>query len=124
MIYVTQKGDYRKTREYLNRLLKDDMFSNLDEYGKMGVDSLSSHTPIDTGLASQSWKYRIIKNSYGPKIEWYNMDRENGAEVIILIQYGHATRGGTYIQGYDFINPAMRPVFDYIAKDIGKKVIS
>lgn len=122
MINVTDSGDYKRTREYLNRLLKGDMFSNLDEYGKMGVDALSSHTPIDTGLASQSWKYRLTKNSYGPGIEWYNMDRENGSEVIILIQYGHATRGGGYIQGYDFINPAMRPVFDYIVNDIGKKV--
>lgn len=90
----------------------------------MGVQALSRATPKDTGLASISWDYIVINEGGRVGIEWYNTNVENGISVVLLIQYGHATRGGSYIPGRDFINPAIQPVFDKIEEDIRKKVKS
>jgi len=122
MIEITSKGDYKSTREFLNKMLNGDIFSDLDRYGQIGVDALASATPVDSGLAASSWSYRIVRDSYGPGIEWCNTDIEGGLEVIILIQYGHGTGTGGYVQGRDFINPTMRPIFDQIANDVWEKV--
>lgn len=89
----------------------------------MGVEALSRSTPVRSGLAAQSWAYRVIRGRR-PGIEWYNTDTVNGTPVVILIQYGHGTGTGGYVEGKDFINPAMRGVFDQIADDVWKKVIT
>lgn len=124
-IELTSKGNYDDTIKFLNKL-KDtrtsDIYEDLDRYGRMGVDALAQATPVDTGLTAQSWEYRIIFDNRGPGIEWYNTNEEYGRPVAILIQYGHGTRGGSYIQGIDYINPAIRPIFDQIAEDVWKKV--
>ena len=122
MIEITNVGDYKNTYSFLKKISGGNLFSDLDRYGHMGVEALASATPVDTGLAANSWAYRIIRDTYGPGIEWFNTDVENGMNVIILIQYGHGTGTGGYVQGRDYINPAMRPVFDYIADDVWKKV--
>lgn len=122
MIELENKGDWKDTRKFLNKLQSGDIFSDFDKYGQTGVRALSKSTPIDTGLASSSWEYRIIRDRDFPGIEWYNTDVEGGAEVVILIQYGHGTRNGGWVQGRDFINPTMRPIFDQIADDVWKKV--
>lgn len=122
MIKVTSIGDWKKTIDYLRNLLRGDIFSDLDRYGQMGVTALARYTPKDTGLAAHSWNYRIVKDRRGPRIEWFNSDVEGGAIVVLLIQYGHGTGTGGYVQGRDFINPAMQPVFDFIAEDVWKKV--
>lgn len=122
MIGITSRGDDKKTRAALERLMRGDIFSDLDKYGKMGVQALSAATPIDTGMAAHSWGYRVIKDKRAPGIEWYNTDVENGVNVVILIQYGHATRSGSYVPGRDFINPTMKPIFDQITEDVWKKV--
>ena len=122
MISITSKGDLRNTTNYLKRLLHGDIYAELSRYGQMGVDALSNATPVDTSLTANSWGYRIIKDRKRPGIQWYNKNIESGIPVAILIQYGHATGTGGYVAGRDFINPAMRPVFDKIADDIWKKV--
>lgn len=89
----------------------------------MGVAALSANTPIDTGETALHWQYRIIQDSRRVRIEWYNTNIDaNGTSIAILIQYGHATRDGGFIQGRDFINPTMRPIFDQITNEIWKKV--
>jgi hypothetical protein len=122
MFVLTCDGIYKETADWLDGLKPADIFVNLDHYGRLGVDALMMATPVDTGLAASSWGYRVIDDKRGPSIEWYNDDIEGGYSVVILLQYGHGTRGGGYVQGRDFINPAIQPVFDSIAKDIWEKV--
>lgn len=86
----------------------------------MGVNALSSATPIDTALAANSWGYNLTKDGNG--IAWYNTDVEGNRMVVILIQYGHGTGTGGYVAGRDFINPAIRPVFDKIVEDVWRQV--
>lgn len=121
MIGITTKGDLKKTESFLMKLLNGDFYSDLNRYGQLGVDALSKSTPVDSNLTANSWAYRIIKGKR-PGIEWYNKNVVNGTSVAILIQYGHATGTGGYVQGRDFINPAMRPIFDKISEDVWKKV--
>jgi len=124
MFKVFSKGNYSKTREDLNRLQSGKNLSDLDRYGLMGVEALSSATPVDTGLTADSWDYRITHDGTWTGIEWFNTNEAGPGwpSVAILIQYGHGTRGGTYISGIDYINPAMRVVFDDIVNDVWKKV--
>jgi hypothetical protein len=119
---LTADGIYSKTERWLNGLKITDFYADLDHYGRLGVDALARATPMDTGLAASSWGYRLIDDRNGPTLEWYNDDIEGGFSVVIGLQYGHGTRGGTYVQGRDFINPAIQPIFDSIAQDIWKKV--
>lgn len=92
----------------------------------MGVDALSAATPRDTGESASKWQYRVIRNHRWPGIEWYNTNESGatGVPVVILIQYGHATRDGGFVQGRDFINPAMKPIFEKIQTELWKKVRS
>lgn len=124
MIEIKTKGDLSKTKNKLKRLLRLGINSKLSEWGQLGVDALSRATPVDSGLAASSWEYRIIRDRNGPTIGWYNTNVENGAVVVILIQYGHGTGTGGYVRGRDYINPAMRPVFDKIADDVWRMVKS
>jgi hypothetical protein len=122
MIKVTNRGSFQKTTTFLRRVLSGEIFSDLDRYGRMGVDALSNATPVDTSLTADSWGYRVIRNHSNPGIEWFNTNTVDGTPVAVLIQYGHGTGTGGYVQGRDYINPAMRPVFDQIAEEIWKKV--
>jgi hypothetical protein len=119
---VSRNG--KKTEDWLRKISRGDILAELSRFGQEGVAVLSRATPVDTGLASQSWGYRIVKQKRGYSIEWFNTDRIDGTgpPVVILIQYGHATGNGAYIQGRDFINPAIRPLFDKICDEIWKKV--
>lgn len=123
MIGISSKSS-NKTEKWLKSLADGDIFSDLDRYGQMGVDALARATPVDTGLSANSWAYRIIKDRGSPGIEWYNTNKINGVgtPIVILIQYGHGTGTGGYVPGYDFINPAMKPIFDKIEADVWKKV--
>lgn len=115
---LTSTGSYAKTEAWLTSLQGQTIFSDLDKYGKMGVDALSKATPIDEGDTRRSWGYRVTRNS----IEWYNTHTNKGANVAVLIQLGHGTGTGGYVVGRDYINPAIRPIFDKIVQEIGKKV--
>lgn len=124
MIRVTSRGNFKKSQGFLNRLLHGDNFSDLNRYGQMGVDALSDATPVDTGLTASSWDYRIYESGNWIGIDWFNTNQseQGGPSIAVLIQYGHGTRGGTFISGEDYINPAMRSVFDEITNDWWKKV--
>jgi hypothetical protein len=122
MIELTCDGEFTLTEKYLKSLQNNDISSDLDHYGRLGLDALASATPVDSGLAASSWGYRILNEANGPTIEWYNTDIEGGVSVVILIQYGHGTGTGGYVAGRDFINPAIQGVFDKIAEDLWKKV--
>lgn len=124
MIGVRSTGNFDKTRAFINKVLKKDIYGNLESYARIGVDALSSVTPVDTGLTQLSWGYRIVRDRDRIGIEWYNTNAVNGTPVVILLQYGHGTGTGGYVAGFDFINPAMRPVFDQIADDVWKEVVS
>lgn len=122
MFSFSSKGDYQKLDKFLKSLESGDIFKNLDAYGRKGVSALASATPVRTGLTAKSWQYRIIKSKTRPGIEWYNTNTVNGVEVAVLIQYGHGTGTGGYVQGIDYINPAIRPIFNEIVDDIWRQV--
>jgi hypothetical protein len=122
MNQFTSVGNWKTTTDFLKRLLKEDYFSDLDHWGELGVEALVSTTPVRSGILAHSWRYRIIQDARGPGIEWYNVDINKGVPIAILVQYGHATGTGGYVQGIDYINPAMRPVFDLIVAEMWKKV--
>ena len=123
MIKITQKGDFKKTSKFLNFVSNGEYLrKRLDEYGKRGLKALKDATPKDTGKTAESWAYEIDYDSEGASITWTNSNENHGIPIVILIQYGHATRGGTYVSGIDFINPAMKPIFDGLSKEIWKEV--
>lgn len=118
----TSKGDWSKTFRFLNKNRRLDLDAILEEYGKIGVQALAEATPKKTGLTSQSWKYEIHKSYGNTKIEWTNSNMNKGVSIAIILQYGHGTGTGGYVQGWDYINPAIRPVFDGMAERIWKEV--
>lgn len=125
MLRIKSDGDFKDSINALEELVNNDIFSDFDKFGRMGVDALAQATPVDTGQTAGSWGYRIIEDENRPGIEWTNSNTiANGTPVVILLQYGHGTGTGGYVTGYDFINPAIRPIFDQIELDVWKKVIS
>lgn len=124
MITIVTKGDWKKTEQYLRRLQHQNFYAGLDSLAQQGVQALASATPVDSGLASNSWDYEIEVKRSSCSIRWLNHDVENGFPVAIMIQYGHGTGTGGYVQGIDYINPAIRPVFDAIAEQVWKAVTS
>jgi hypothetical protein len=123
-IDFTVSGDFKQLEKFLKRAEQGDFYSRLESYGKAGVDALSRATPKESGETARSWGYRVIRSKNNPRIEWYNTHVNDGVIIAILIQYGHGTRTGGYVQGRDFINPAMQPVFDKLAEDVWKEVKS
>jgi hypothetical protein len=122
MIRLTSSGDFSNLEKFLKSASNRDYRRVLDTYGKRGVDALSSATPFDTGRTANKWDYEIHETREGFELVWTNSNVNEGANVAILIQYGHGTGTGGYVRGYDYINPALRPVFDGIADDIVKAV--
>lgn len=122
VITVTHKGSFDKSTRWLNKLREKRYLQILNEYGRKGVEALSEATPKDTGVTAESWGYKVIKTRDGYEIAWTNDSQNKGISIVILNQYGHATRNGGWVQGRDFINPAMRPIFDQMARDIWKEV--
>lgn len=121
MITFVEKGNHSKTRKFLEKLRLFKL-SSLDTYAKQGVIALSSATPVDTGLTAKSWIYKISQTKSDIRISFYNTNIQNGVPIAIILQYGHATRNGGWVQGRDYINPAIRPVFDKIADSAWKEV--
>lgn len=122
MVTFTTSGDLSKTKKFLNKmksLLFNDVF---DEIGLEGVLALSSNTPKNTGRLSSSWEYKVERDSNGAMITWHNTDIEGGYNVAVLVQYGHGLKGGGYVSGVDFINPALRPVFDEFGRRIEEEI--
>jgi hypothetical protein len=124
MFSLTSQGDYAKTEQFLMKMVKGEIFSRLDQYGAMGVAALSAATPVDSGTLAHSWSYEIVGGGNYPTIVWTSSDMAGGTPLAVMIQYGHGTGTGGYVEGRDFINPAMRPVMDKIAEDVWKVVTS
>ena len=122
MIVLKNKGDFSKTTNFLKRITKLDYKSILSKYGKMGVDALSKATPIDTGLTASSWSYEIVEDDGGATIYWKNSNVVKGVSIAVILQYGHGTGTGGYVEGIDYINPALRSIFEGIADDAWKEV--
>lgn len=122
MISFVVSGSFANLEQFLRRANTVDIRSVLEQYGQKGVAALAIATPIETGRAATSWSYEVSQNGGTYTISWTNSDIENGFPVVIMLQYGHGTGTGGYIQGRDFINPAIRPVFDDIANAVWKAV--
>jgi hypothetical protein len=122
VITFTHTGDFRNTERFLKRMSKMDFANVLRGAAQRGVQALSAATPANSGLASSSWGYETKRSRNSFQIIWTNSDIENGFPVVIGLQYGHGTRNGGYVQGRDFINPAMRPIFEQILSDIWTEV--
>lgn len=122
MISFRQKGDFSKLTSYLERVKGVAKMSNLDKFGEAGVAALASATPVDTGLTANSWYYKIERSNGSASINFYNSNIQNGVPIAIILQYGHGTGTGGWVQGRDYINPAIQPIFDKIANDAWKEV--
>lgn len=124
MFSFESSGSFKKTEDFFRRMAKDEMFNALERYAKEGVAALANATPLDTGLTAASWSYEIQKTRGSYSITWTNNHTVDGKPIAILLQYGHGTGTGGYVQGRDYINPAMRPIFDRIADNVWKAVTS
>ena len=122
MITIESQGDWKMTRNWFDKMTKLDLALIMNQFGKEGVSALSSATPSKSGLTSKSWNYEVTRKGNNWKITWTNSNVNKGANIAVLIQYGHGTRNGGYVVGRDYINPAIRPVFDKIAKKAWKEV--
>ncbi len=122
MIKFRQKGDFSKLTKFLERAKESVHLGDLDKYGREGVAALSSATPVDTGWTANSWHYKIEQRSGSVSIVFYNSNIQNGVPIAIILQYGHGTRNGGWVQGRDYINPAIQPVFDKITEDAWREV--
>lgn len=124
MITFRQKGNLRKFQSFSERLLEIVKLGRLDKYGRIGVDALSSATPVDSGETASSWYYKISRARNRVSLSFHNDNMAGDAPVAIILQYGHATRNGGWVEGRDYINPAIQPVFDKIINDIWTEVTS
>ncbi len=122
MITFESKGDFKNTDTFLERMLELFDIGIWDKYGKMGVEALRTYTPINTGLLRDSWSYEIEHDKGRTRITWTNSDIEGGYNVALLVQYGHGNGNGGYVQGVDYINPAMKPIFEQILNELLKEV--
>lgn len=122
MISFRQKGDFTKLTRYLERAKNTVKLGDLDKYGKEGVAALSSATPVDTGLTASSWYYKIERSNGSVAITFFNSNIQNGVPIAIILQYGHGTRNGGFVQGRDYINPAIQPIFDKITESAWREV--
>ena len=122
MISFRQKGDCSKLTSYFERVKQAAKLSDLDKYGREGVAALASATPVDTGLTADSWYYKITNDGQSAKVTFYNSNIQNGVPIAIILQYGHGTRNGGWVQGRDYVNPAVQPIFDKLANEAWREV--
>lgn len=122
LISFSQKGDFSRTTKYLNRIKNPSKLTVYDKYGQAGVSALKSATPVDSGKTASSWYYKVEKNSEMTSIVFCNSNINDNVPIAIILQYGHGTGTGGYVQGRDYINPAIRPVFDGLAEAAWKEV--
>lgn len=116
-------GDFDKSLKWLKRLSEERYLDYLEKYAKMGVEALAEATPKRTGRTAASWTYTIERNAFGgAQITWRNTNVQDHVNIALIIQYGHGTRNGGYVEGIDYINPALRPIFDKLAQDAWEEV--
>lgn len=124
MIGWELKGDFRNSKKYLNKLLEALRLDILDSYGRKGVAALSNATPVDSGLTASSWEYKVVRTPRSASIIFTNTNINSGVPIAIILQYGHATGNGGWVEGRDYINPALQPVFDSLADDAWRDITS
>lgn len=125
VVTIKTKGSFKNFLSFSDKMLKRDYVKVLDRYAKSGLEALKANTPVDTGKTRDSWYYEIIQDKQGIKIVWKNSNVTSyGTPIVLFIQYGHYTKSGTFIQGIDFINPALKPIFSKIADNIWMEVTS
>jgi len=122
VISFSVSGDTHNTEAFLSRMMQGNFYSSLEPLAQRGVEALRAATPRDTGVTADSWTYEIENEAGKVTIWWLNDNVENGFHVAIGLQYGHGTGTGGWIEGYDYINPALRPIFDEIADSVWKEV--
>lgn len=122
MIRFRQQGDFSKLNRFLERAKEAIKIGDLDKYGREGVAALASATPVESGLTAASWNYKIVRGKGSVSIQFYNSNIQNGVPIAIILQYGHGTGTGGWVEGRDYINPAARPLFDKIADNAWKEV--
>ena len=122
MISFRQKGDFSKTMQFLVKAKKGVKLSDLDKYGREGVAALASATPVDTGETANSWYYEIVHENGAIAITFNNSHIQNGVPIAVIIQLGHGTGTGGWVEGRDYINPAIQPLFDKIAENAWREV--
>ena len=124
LIRLTSKGDFSNTFRFLKKMDNFQITKILDKYGKMGVNALANATPLDSGKTAESWGYEISVKKEGATIHWTNTNQNNGVYIAVILQYGHGTGTGGYVRGVDYINPAIRPVFDKIVEEAWMEVLN
>lgn len=122
MISFRHKGDFSKTTEFLKGIKEKNFLKDLDKYGREGVAALASATPVDTGLTASSWYYTIETEDGRVRLNFLNSNIQSGVPIAIILQYGHATRNGGWVEGRDYINPAIQPIFDKIVNNAWREV--
>ena len=122
MINIRQKGDFKNLSSFLEKTKEKLNLGLLDKYGREGVAALQAATPKDTGKTSESWYYKIERKNGSVSLTFHNSNQNKGVPIAIILQYGHATRNGGYVEGVDYINPALLPIFDKIAEEAWKEV--
>ena len=121
-ISFTTKGDWGKTYSYLKRLQSNQAFAIMEKYGQQGVTALSAATPVDSSETANSWTYEVVRRKGYFAIHWHNTHMEDGIPIAVILQYGHGTGTGGYVQGRDYIMPAIQPIFDAMVNEIWREV--
>lgn len=122
MLSATTEGSFDNVESFIKRMAKSDPVGLLSRFGQAGVVALAKATPTESGKTARSWGYRIVKTRTGHSVEWFNTNVNQGAQIAILIQYGHGTGTGGYISGIDYINPAIRPIFEQTIAELWREV--
>lgn len=121
-VKLSTKGSFKRSDNFLKRMLRLDIRDILNTYGQKGVEALREATPKDTGLTSESWSYKVRMSRDGASLEFYNSNVNEGVPLALILQYGHGTGWGGYVRGRDYINPALRSIFDDIEMKVWKEV--
>lgn len=122
MITFRHKGGFSKTFSFLERAKEAVRLGDLDKFGRKGVAALASATPVESGLTANSWYYEIVRSNGSVKLEFHNSNIQNGVPIAVILQLGHGTGTGGWVQGRDYINPAIQPIFDEILNEMWREV--
>ena len=123
VVTFSHKGDFKKTEKFFAKIEHAVLGTSIfDKYGQMGVEALREATPKDSGETANSWHYKIQNNKNSATIYWFNTHTNKGVNIAIILQYGHGTRNGGYVKGIDYINPAIKPIFEKMAEDAWKEI--
>lgn len=123
LIHFTQSGNFQKTNRFLSGVIGAHYLRKMKKYGERGVEALKAATPKDSGKTAEAWSYEIVQEPGRTAIYWKNSHVENGVNIAVILQYGHGTRTGGFVEGIDYITPAIRPIFEEMADEVWKEVV-